>query len=172
MPKNRDYTGLERTPSSMAWLIAQRARIRGQIERYQRQQETLPEKIQRLELELACLDQVIPFHRVKVDPQAIVGVRPMQKRAAAYGDLNKSLLRSLREAAGEPVSTAELGLQFARLCRVDLNAIGRAELMDRVRKRLAALVKAGVVRRCHPVATTDHGSWALVLDTDEVVSAP
>lgn len=36
----------------MAWLIAQRARIRGQIERYQRQQETLPEKIQCLELEL------------------------------------------------------------------------------------------------------------------------
>lgn len=66
MPKNREYTGLVRTPSSMAWLIAQRARLRGQLERCMRQQKTLPEKIQRLELELACPDHVIPFHEVKV----------------------------------------------------------------------------------------------------------
>ena len=69
MPKNRDYTGLVRTPPSMAWLIAQRARLRGQLDRYRRQQQALPDKIQRLELELACLDAVIPLHEVRVDPQ-------------------------------------------------------------------------------------------------------
>jgi len=42
MPKNRDYTGLERTPSSMAWLIAQRAKLRGQLDRCSTQRSSPP----------------------------------------------------------------------------------------------------------------------------------
>lgn len=33
MPKNHPYTGLLRTPPSMAWLIRERASLKGQIER-------------------------------------------------------------------------------------------------------------------------------------------
>lgn len=76
MPKNRDYTGLERTPSSMAWLIGQRAKLRGQLDRYRAQEAALPEKIRILEYELASLDAVIPLHAVKVDASAIIGKRP------------------------------------------------------------------------------------------------
>ena len=71
--KNRDYTGLVRTPSSMAWLIAQRARVKGQLDRLRRQQGTLPERIQTAEAELASLDAVIPLHEVNVDPSVIAG---------------------------------------------------------------------------------------------------
>ncbi len=162
MPKNRDYTGLVRTPSSMAWLIAQRGRLRGQLDRYKRQQQALPEKIQRLEVELACLDAVIPLHEVQVDPQAIVGVQPHRMPAAAYGALTHCLLTNLREAQGQPVTTIELTLRFARQNKIDSTRFGHADLMDRVSRRLRTLVAQGVVRRCHSKDTTEHGSWTLV----------
>lgn len=171
MPKNRDYTGLVRTPSSMVWLIAQRGRLRGQLDRYRRQQQALPEKIQRLELELACLDAVIPLHEVQVDPQVIVGVRPRRAPVAAYGELTRCLLRTLREAENKPVTTIELALRFSRQHLDDATQVSHAELMDRVGRRLRTLMAQGVVRRCHPAATTGHGSWTLVLDAEETRAA-
>ena len=62
MPSNRDYTGLIRTPSSMAWLIGQRAGVKGQLDRLRRLEGTLPERIKTAEAELASLDAVIPLH--------------------------------------------------------------------------------------------------------------
>ncbi len=82
--KNRYYTGLIRTPSSMAWLIAQRARVKGQLDRLRRQQDTLPERIKSAEAELASLDAVIPLHEVKVDPNLIKGRQPQQPKAAPH----------------------------------------------------------------------------------------
>lgn len=66
MPKFRDYTGLERTPSSMAWLIRERAKLKGMIERRQKQLQELPREILELQTVLDALDRVIPLHEVKV----------------------------------------------------------------------------------------------------------
>jgi hypothetical protein len=106
MPSNRDYTGLERTPSSMAWLIGKRARIKGQLDRLRRIQSTLPDQIAELESALKALDAVIPLHEVKVDPQVIKGCAPKGPAIAASGELTRFLLRVLREAKGEPLYTA------------------------------------------------------------------
>ena len=76
MAKNRDYTGLIQTPSSMVWLIGQRARVKGQLDRLRRLQLTRPDRIKAAEAEMAALDIVIPLHEVKVDPQIIRGRRP------------------------------------------------------------------------------------------------
>ena len=165
--KNRDYTGLIRTPSSMAWLIAQRARIKGQLDRLRRQQGTLPERIKTAEAELASLDAVIPLHEIKIDPSVIVGRKPQRPKAAPHGALTKFLLKRLRQAAGKPIYTTELALQFAREHEVDLSLLTQADLMDRVGKRLGVLTTMGVVCRHHPTATTSLGSWSLVMDAHE-----
>ena len=167
--KNRDYTGLERTPSSMAWLIAQRARVKGQLDRLRRQQGMLPERIKTAEAELASLDAVIPLHEVKVDPNIIKGRQPQRPKAAPHGALTKFLLKRLRQAAGKPIYTTEIALQFAREHEVDLGLLTQADLMDRVGKRLGVLTTMGLVRRHHDIATTNLGSWSLILDGPEIV---
>lgn len=151
----------------MAWLIGQRARVKGQLDRLRRMEGTLPEKIKTAEAELASLDAVIPLHEVKIDPMVIVGRQPHRPRAAPHGSLTKFLLQRLRKAAGKPIYTSELALQFAREHAVDFTVLTQAELMDRVSKRLRVLTDQGMVRRHHDTATTDLGSWSLVMDAHE-----
>lgn len=164
MPKNRDYTGLVRTPSSMAWLIGHRARTKGRLDRLRRLEGTLPDKIKAAEAELAAIDAVIPLHEVKIDPQVIKGCQPQAPRLAAHGVMTRCILKRLRLAEGKAIYTSELALQFARDNDVDLRQFSQAELMDRVNKLLRKLTVKGVVRRHHDTATTGMGSWSLVMD--------
>ena len=115
--KNRDYTGLERTPSSMAWLIAQRARIKGRLDRLRRQEGALPERIKTAEAELASLDAVIPLHEVKVDPNVIKGRQPQRPKAAPHGSLTKFLLKRLHEEVSVEGLAAFLGTSERSLLR-------------------------------------------------------
>lgn len=144
----------------MAWLIGLRAKLRGQLDRYRAQEASLPEKIRLLEAELASLDAVIPLHKVKVDPNIIVGKRPYRPRPAPYGELKRSLIRSLKAARGGPLTTIELVMQFARQNDINLEEVKQADLMEGARKRLREMAERGVVRRCHPSDTNQHGSWA------------
>ena len=162
MPSNRDYTGLIRTPSSMVWLIGHRAKIKGQLDRLKRMQGTLPDKIRAAEAELAAIDAVIPLHEVKVDPGVIKGVKPKGPAAAAHGVLTRFLLKQLRVAAGKPLYTTELALNFARERAIDPAILGHAEIMDRVGKRLRVLTAKGLVCRHHAKETRGMGQWSLV----------
>ena len=164
--KNRDYTGLSVTPSSMVWLIGQRARIKGQLDRLRRLELTLPERIKAAEAEMAALDTVIPLHEVKVDPQIIQGRRAKRPPAAPHGAMTRFLLKRLRLAKGKPVFTAELAFRFAREHNVDLSVLTQAELMDRVGRRLGVLTSEGVVRRHHSTTTNGPGSWSLMPDDE------
>jgi hypothetical protein len=55
----------------MAWLIRERARLKGQIDRIDKQLESLPRERVELEQALAALDRVIPLHEVPVNPSEI-----------------------------------------------------------------------------------------------------
>ena len=55
MPKNRDYTGLLRTPPSLAWLIREKARVRGRLERLEKALSALPAEIAQVQAEIAAL---------------------------------------------------------------------------------------------------------------------
>jgi len=85
MSKNRDYTGLERTPSSMAWLIRAKASQKGKLERLLLLQEGLPAQIIEVQQAIAAIDAVIPMHVVQVDPEAITGIRPHRKALCTGG---------------------------------------------------------------------------------------
>lgn len=164
--KNRDYTRLVRTPSSMAWLIKQRARLQGKIDILQKKFDSIPSEIAELQEVLRSLDRTFPLHEVQVEPSEIEGRRPKRAALAPHGALTKHILTQLREASG-PLYTAEIGLSFARAFSIDLSKVSQAELADAVLKRLQVLVKRGVVQRHHEKETTRQGSWSLVLDEVE-----
>ncbi|WP_432731179.1 hypothetical protein [Variovorax sp. W6] len=164
MKKNRDYTGLERTPSSMAWLIRVRQVHKGRLDKLLKLQNELPELIAKTEEELAAIDAVIPFHEVKVDPTVIVGRRPKKKSLAPRGQMTKQIIRCLKAANGKPVHTPEIAHFFAREVGLDLHQMRVRELVIRVRTRLKALCALGIVRRHHPQGRAEMGNWSLVMD--------
>lgn len=167
MKKNRDYTGLERTPSSMAWLIRVRQVRKGQLDKFLALQARLPEQIALAQQELAAIDAVIPFHEVKVDPDAIAGRQPRRKAMAPYGQLTRQIIRCLKAASGRPVLTPEIAYYVAREAGVDLNQMRPSDLMTRVRDRLRAMCRLGIVHRHHPRETEDVGTWSLAIDQAE-----
>ena len=167
METNRYYTGLIRTPASIAWLIGQRARFKGEIDRLKRLERTLPERIKAAEAKMAALDVIIPFHEVKVDPQIIKGRRPKCRSAAPHGSITRFLLGQMRLAKGKPIYTTELALKFARDFNVDYSLIPHTLLMDRLKSRLVGLVNKGIVRRHHSTTARGMGSWSLVDDDQD-----
>lgn len=164
--KNRDYTKLVRTPPSMAWLIKQRAKLRGKIEGLQQKLDAIPSEIAELQEMLRSLDQTFPLHEVQVEPSAIQGRRTKGPALAPYGALTKHILTELREASG-PRYTAEIVLSFVRAYSIDLSQVSQAQVADAVLRRLQVLVNSGVVQRHHEKVTTQQGSWSLVLEEAE-----
>jgi hypothetical protein len=97
MPKNRDYTGLAVTPSSMAWLIRQRSVLKGRIDRQRKLLDDIPRLLVELQRQLDAIDAVLPLHEVKVDPLQIVGRRPKSAPLLPFGVLSKGILKYLRQ---------------------------------------------------------------------------
>ncbi|MFE8645299.1 hypothetical protein ACFX58_09480 [Sphingomonas sp. NCPPB 2930] len=164
--KNRDYTGLLRTPPSLAWLIRQRSKLRGRIEALQKKLDAIPAEIEELKETLASLDMTFPLHEVRVEPKVIEGRKPKRASLGPYGALTRHILSVLRDADG-PIYTAEIALSFARAFGINLHEIGQATINESVLKRLQDLQRKGVVQRHHPKSTTHQGSWSLVREVNE-----
>ena len=146
----------------MAWLIGHRATVKGQLDRAEALLATLPQRIATYRSDLAAIDAVIPKHRVQVDPAAIRGKRVYGARICSNGQMTREILRALREAAPHPLFTPEIAYRVARVAGADVSVLGEAALMDRVGRRLRALVCQGFIHRHHAAATTGPGSWSLV----------
>jgi len=166
MPKFRDYTNLERTPPSMAWLIRERAKLKGMIERRQKQMEDLPREIVELQLKLDALDAVIPLHEVKVDPKVIKGTRPQKKALLPYGVLTRVIYRVLREAEGQSRFSSEIALELLREAGMPVTHESKIYATRRVSHRLGNMARAGLVARHHDLDTFGRaeGSWSLPKD--------
>lgn len=166
MPKNRDYTGLVRTPPSMAWLIRERSMIKGMLERRQKQLEQLPREILELQMKLDALDAVIPLHEVKVDPKAIKGKQEQVKALGPYGLMTKVIYRVLKEAAGKPCFSTEIALEFIREAGIPMTHANKIYATNRVSRRLKGMASEGKVVRHHSSSqgTNDEGLWSLPAD--------
>jgi len=162
---NRKYTGLLRTPPSMAWLIRERARLKGNIDRRLKILEQLPHEIAQLRAQLDALDSVIPLHEVKVDPQVIAGFREQGPRLTGYGEITRLILKFLQDANGAPRYTIEIVMAVCRELNIDLAQIPKCDVVERVGRRLRDLVQQGKLRRHHnptKPGKTD-GLWSLAL---------
>jgi hypothetical protein len=178
---NREYTGLERTPSSMAWLIEKRRSLKGQVDRVRRQLAEaqrkvaeLPRQLVALETDLAHLDGVFKLHDVEVQPSGIKGKQTRRKALLPYGVLTKQILKILREA-DKPVLTSVIAAGVDASLDEPLGWRHSAYLRHRTSRRLKDLVADGAVRRHHVTVpgTQDEGSWSLVRQVNpETQDAP
>lgn len=71
------YTGVERTPSSLTWMLRRRQRILGDIQAIERAVEAAPRKIAGLRKELEALETTIRMHELPVD---LAQIPPKQLR--------------------------------------------------------------------------------------------
>lgn len=161
--KNRDYTGLVRTPSSMAWLIRQKAKLLGRVAKNEKILLDLPLQIEAMKAEIAALDLVIPIHEVKVDPNAIKGKRTKSKPVFPYGVLSRGIYERLRLANGQPVTSLEIAIHIANAQKIPLKRAGA--LKNAVGHRLRALAKANKLIRHHDINTMEYGLWSLPKDS-------
>lgn len=172
MATNRDYTGLQCTPSSMAWLIRRRAIAQGRLEKHLQELERLPATIAQVRAEIANLDVVIPMHEVVVDPQKIKGKRQHPRpRLAPHGFMQKSILECLKLAGDRPVYTTEVAMHFIRRANLDMDEIGKPRIVLQIGVRLRGLFFKGRVVRHHSseIGFNEEGLWSLLPDdTPEV----
>lgn len=152
---NRDYTHLLRTPSSMAWLIKQRASTLGRIEHKARQITKLRAERDELTQLLKHIDRVIRQHETQVDPEVIEGRPPNRKPLAGYGDMARFVFRVLREAGGTPVSTTDLAVGYIRHLGEEVTLLRIKDVRRRMQWRMKDMAADGDVLPCH--LTNDQG---------------
>jgi len=171
MATNRDYTGLQRTPSSLAWLIRRRAIAKGRLDKHLKDLEKLPAVIAQVRAEITNLDAVIPMHEVAVDPHQIAGKRPQRLPLAAHGVMSKSIWECLKLAGGRPVYTTEVAMHFIRRANLKMDVVGKPRIVVQIGSRLGGLCHKGRVVRHHSteVSFNGEGLWSLPPDdTPEV----
>lgn len=166
----REYTGLVRTPSSMAWLIKKRASLQGRIEHKLETREKLKSEIRELRKQLKAIDEVIRQHEVTVDPEAVRGRRPRRDSLVPHGQLGRFLLEKLREAAGNPRSTTDLAIAFMKSTNLEVTMFALRDARNRVRARLKGLVQDGIVVPLHgrdDRGVYTEGYWTMVQESTD-----
>lgn len=169
MAKNRDYTGLERTPSSLSWLIKERSRLKGRIDRLEQLAQQIPLELETLSQQLRSLDAVFPLHEIKVEPSVIKGKRKFAPRFLPHGAITRGIYECLRENSdNKPLYTTEIALFIARRNNLDVASVGKEKLVAHVRYRLKVLASRGEILRGHEVyvGNREEGRWCLPPDAD------
>jgi hypothetical protein len=159
------YTGVERTPPSLAWLVAKRMHLAGEIQRLEKLLAKAPAQIVELKDKLTALDEVIGMHETPVDPATLP---PRQKRVRKvqlpFGALKKTILRALRESGGQPLATN----RFVQAIIVEYEVPVDKEVMRALRRMMISAlnneVRHGRVVPLHPKVTHEEGTWTLVSD--------
>lgn len=114
-----------RVPPSLNWLLDNRRRIAGQIqkieekiakfaEKYDRAKMIvdqhdihLPKVLRTLKSDVAALDQAISLHQIEVDPTAIPPLRE-QERKVRYGNMTPTIYDCFSLSPREWISTNEI----------------------------------------------------------------
>ncbi len=163
---NRSYTGLVRTPSSMAWLIRHRAVVQGKLDRRLLLQKRLPEEIKALKKQLQSLDHVIPLHEVHVDPKAILGRRPRKKNLVPYGSMQAGIVTYLKSNRGRWVSTAAIAAYLVEPLQIDLTVHTMSRVAVVSRDALKRLRTMGWIKSKPSEANPQRNVWSWALEDD------
>ena len=165
----REYTGLPITPSSMVWLLKQRASILGRIEHKTEQKSKLQADISSLRQQLTAVDRVIRQHEVQVEPEVVHGRRSRRKSLVGYGQMGRFLLEQFRQANGQTLSTTELAIRFLKSIGEDVTMLKLKDVRCRVRYRLKDLAQEGTIEPRHQPderGVYKEGIWALKTGDD------
>ena len=157
----------------MAWLLRERSRLKGLVDRCELQMAELRLRIVQLQTQMDALDAVFPPHTVPVDPKIVVGRQPRTPSILEYGVMSKGILQCLRHANGRPQYTTEIALSVARYAGLVLTHCIKTDLFSRVSMRLQVLVRKGLVLRDHKIApgNREEGQWSLADCETEIKAA-
>ena len=147
----------------MAWLINQRARLKGILEKHEKLLRQLPQQIAITKEELRAIDAVIPLHEVSVEPTAIVGKKPKRKNTLPRGTMMRHILNYLRSEK-VPLYTDDIALHIAKLENIDLETFPRTKFTRLISYRMKGLASQGIVVRHHCEQTSKMGRWSLRSD--------
>lgn len=157
------YTGVERTPVALAWMLRRRQRILGDIQAIERAVVAAPAKIAGLRKELEALETTIGMHEHPVDLAQIPPKRLRQapKIKLPYGAIPKAVWKLLRENGNAPTKTSEFAYFVAREQGVQISKENLAILRRLVITQLNYLASRGKLEALHPRTTNQEGIWRL-----------
>jgi hypothetical protein len=160
------FTGLEKTPTELAWLIRQHQRLVDEVARASEVFEDRGRKagargLELLREQLRCVDVVIALHPAGFDPKAIPSLRRKAQRLYAYGVVSRDYLNLLWRREGKPMSTAHIARTITKARGLVLDGHDPpAEPQGRA-VQLNALRKTGLVEVLPAAAQQDERYWRL-----------
>lgn len=159
-----------RTPAALAWLIRQRATLQGEILKLEKEiadfTAVKQADIQKLRDKLGALDQTFELHEIKVDPQEIPPVKrhnPEERIPLTHGQFTRLILSCLREARGEPRSTAEIAAYVLERADIFVPSDEMPGFRLKLKRRLGNLMRDKKVRRLHEQKSNEAGVWMLAV---------
>lgn len=180
-----------RTPPSLKWLINKRARLLGEINKYENtrsermasaekavadathalnsarqrlacEQIVRPKYLEALREDIKAIDNALALHDIQIDPEIIPQIRSQEaQKKLPHGVITRAIYEYFKVAGNRPVSTTEIAMFVA--VRNNIETAGDIFQVFRtsVRYRLKNLCIEGKVERLHPPKTALEGRWKL-----------
>ena len=146
-------------------LAERRARLAGEIPRLERLVAEASEHLAKARAEMAAVDLILPTFDARVVPEQIAPIAATAGHYGKRGVFKEELVRMLREAAPEPLSTAVLSLTLRKRFELDYpTPAALKRWTDNVlRPQLRQLVKDGVAERLKVTdGHSDDAYWRMV----------
>lgn len=172
-----------RIPASLKWLITEKAKLSGQLQKVSAKQRALGDQLAslvaevdalqeqyqqltanrvQLESDCNCIDRVLRMHALGVNPEVIAPMQSYSKVVlvgkASWRDV---ILECLHAAAPDKVSTTHVVGMMGEATNLSTAAKESLDFRRRVRKVLRYLCDTGLVLRHHEKGTHEEGYWSI-----------
>lgn len=181
---------MAKTPSALKWMIDRRARLLGEIKKIEKrygareielqkeiddlhaQMKIRQKKLARIQSvhsgqielrqrDLASIDNAMGQHQILVDTDLICPIRTQENAwLLPPGAMTRYILRALKEASGEVLTTNEVALFVAEEGRLEIHPDDFRSFKIAIRRRMRALHSAGLLRRIEIGSRTMDSRWA------------
>lgn len=157
-------TVIRNTPSYLKGLAETRARTDADVQRLQKIQDEVTEKLAEAKAEREACDRLIRKFDERLDPNLIEPIGAWKGRYGERGQLGRTLARCVEAAWPESVTTQEVAWAIQMEFQIDfLTKKERYEwVRNTVRRRLNIFVSWGLVERMHELTTgvgIEQGRW-------------
>lgn len=162
---------MRKTPSYLKGLAETRARVAGDLARYQELYNEIGQKLAEAKAELEACDRLIRKFDERLNPNLIEPIRAWKGRYGKRGELREQIKRLLQQRAPTEVTTTELAWELQLHFRLDFESAQekRKWTANSLASTLKALVAEGCVERLHEFEngpTGEAGRWRWKLDDD------
>lgn len=166
---------MRKTPSYLKGLAETRARAAGDVLRLERLQGDVAQAHEKARFELAAADALICRFDPRLDPTQIPPLRAWAGRYGKRGALREAILKYLREAHPQELTTTEIAVRLQAELGLDFTMAAACEewVHNSVRAQLRRLAREGEAEHTSEASPgTKVGRWRLIsIGPSEVNSA-